>query len=83
MRRPRVYDRGTMTGAAMLELVALVTAAVLTPAIVVLGLFRLAGLKRVEDLQPSPEPEVDEWAASHERPLKMSGTGQTGAGPRF
>jgi len=62
-----------MTGAAMLELVALVTAAVLTPAIVVLGLFRLAGLKRVEDLQPSPEPEVDEWAASHEQPFENVG----------
>jgi hypothetical protein len=41
-----------ITGAAMLELVALVTAATLIPVIVVLGLFRLAGLKRLEDLQP-------------------------------
>jgi hypothetical protein len=40
----------------MLEILALVTAAAfaaaLIPVIVVLGLFRLAGLKRVEDLIP-------------------------------
>jgi hypothetical protein len=45
----------------MLELPALVTAALLIPVIVVLGLFRLAGLKRVEDLQP---PQVDEWTTA-------------------
>jgi hypothetical protein len=53
-------------GAAMLELVALVTAAALIPVIVVLGLFRLAGLKRVEDLR-TPD---DEWARSQDRNLK-------------
>jgi hypothetical protein len=50
----------------MLELVALVTAAALIPVIVVLGLFRLAGLKRVEDLR-TPD---DEWARSQDRNLK-------------
>ena len=47
----------------MLELLALVTAAALIPVIVVLGLFRLAGLKRVEDLRP----QADEWARSQDR----------------
>ena len=51
-------------GEAMLEILALATAAVVVPVIVVLGLFRLAGLKRVEDLQPPPH--ADEWTASHE-----------------
>jgi hypothetical protein len=43
-----------------MDLLALVTAAALIPVIVVLGLFRLAGLKRVEDLQaPPPGPYSD------------------------
>ena len=64
----------TKTGAVMLELVALVTAVVLTPAIVVLGLFQLAGLKRVEDLTP----QADEWAA----PRKTVGALRTNARAR-
>ncbi|MBR1201065.1 hypothetical protein JQ574_34265 [Bradyrhizobium sp. AUGA SZCCT0158] len=48
----------------MLELMALVTAAVSIPTIVVLGLFRLAELKRAEDLETPPQ--VDEWLASEE-----------------
>jgi len=48
----------------MWTLMAVVTAAVLIPTIVVLGLFRLAELKRAEDLRTPPR--VDEWAASHE-----------------
>jgi hypothetical protein len=54
----------TKTGAVMLELLTLTTAAVLTPAIVVLGLFRLAGLKRVEDLLPPPQ--IDECTDTQE-----------------
>jgi hypothetical protein len=50
----------------MLELAALVTAAASIPVIVVLGLFRLAGLKRVEDIA-TPD---DEWARSQDRNLK-------------
>ncbi|MBR1192043.1 hypothetical protein JQ634_03725 [Bradyrhizobium sp. AUGA SZCCT0240] len=50
--------------ATMLELMALATAAVSIPAIVVLGLFRLAELKRAEDLETPPH--VDEWLASEE-----------------
>jgi hypothetical protein len=45
------------------DLMALVMGAVFIPTIVVLGLFRLAALKRPKDLPP---PQVDEWAASHE-----------------
>jgi len=43
----------------MLDLLALVTAAGLIPVIVVLGLFRLTGLKRVEDLESSLSPVAD------------------------
>jgi hypothetical protein len=49
----------TKTGAAMLELMVLIIAATVIPVIVVPGLFRLAGLKRVEDLQ-SPLSPVSE-----------------------
>jgi hypothetical protein len=45
------------------DLMALVVGAVFIPTIVVLGLFRLAALKRPEDLSP---PQIDKWAASHE-----------------
>jgi hypothetical protein len=45
----------------MWNLLALGAAAVLIPSIVVLGLFRLAALKRPEDL-----PHNDEWASSRE-----------------
>jgi hypothetical protein len=45
------------------DLVALVVGAVFVPIIVVLGLFRLAALKRAKDLPP---PHVDEWAASRD-----------------
>jgi hypothetical protein len=38
---------------------ALITAAALIPVVVVLGLFRLAGLKRVEDLQSPLSPVAD------------------------
>ena len=48
----------------MWTLLALGTTAVLTPMVVVLSLFRLAELKRAEDLKaPS---QADEWASSHE-----------------
>jgi hypothetical protein len=50
-RHPRFSPGSKTQGAAMWELVALLSAVVLIPAIV-LGLFRLAGLKRLEDLQP-------------------------------
>jgi hypothetical protein len=44
----------------MLDLLALVIAAALIPVIVVLGLFRLAGLKRVEDVQRTlPSQHLD------------------------
>lgn len=45
------------------DLLALVVSAVFIPTIVVLGLFRLAALKRAKDLPPA---QVDEWAASRE-----------------
>jgi hypothetical protein len=46
------------------SLLALSAAAVVLPAIVVIGLFRLAALKRPDDLKrPS---QADEWASSHE-----------------
>jgi hypothetical protein len=48
----------------MWTLVALGTIAVLTPVVVVLSLFRLAELKRAEDLKAPPQ--ADEWAASSE-----------------
>jgi hypothetical protein len=44
--------------------VALCAAAVLTPPIVVLVLFRLAALKRADDLKVSPD--ADEWASCSE-----------------
>jgi len=48
----------------MWTLLALGTTAVLTPMVVVLSLFRLAELKRAEDLKaPS---QADEWASSQE-----------------
>ncbi len=50
-------------GAAMWTLVALVAGAVLSPTIVI-GLFRLAALKRAEDLRAPPQ--VDEWARSRD-----------------
>jgi hypothetical protein len=40
------------------------SAAVLLPAIIVTGVFKLAALKRPDDLKPSPKG--DEWASSHE-----------------
>jgi hypothetical protein len=48
----------------MWTLLALGTIAVLTPMVVVLSLFRLAELKRAEDLKAPPQ--ADEWAASSE-----------------
>lgn len=45
------------------DLTALMVGAVFIPIIVVLGLFRLAALKRAKDLPP---PQTDEWAASHD-----------------
>jgi hypothetical protein len=42
--------------------VALAVGAVFVPIIVVLGLFRLAALKRAKDLPP----RQDNWAASHD-----------------
>jgi len=39
-------------------------AAILIPAITVIGLFKLAALKRPDDLKPPPGG--DEWAASQE-----------------
>jgi len=39
-------------------------AAILLPAIIVIGLFRLAALKRPDDF--SPPPQNEEWASSHE-----------------
>jgi hypothetical protein len=58
-----VDPRAASSGAVMWTMVALVTAAVLIPTIVVLGLFRLAALKRAKDLPP---PQADEWTASQE-----------------
>jgi hypothetical protein len=46
------------------SLLALSAAAVVLPAIVVIGLFRLAALKRPDDLKTPTE--ADEWASSHE-----------------
>ena len=40
------------------------SAAILLPAIIVIGLFKLAALKRPDDLKPSSRG--DEWAASQE-----------------
>ncbi|MBR1200730.1 hypothetical protein JQ634_33970 [Bradyrhizobium sp. AUGA SZCCT0240] len=46
------------------SLLALSATAIVLPAIVVVGLFRLAALKRPGDLKaPS---QADEWASSHE-----------------
>ena len=45
------------------DLLALVVGAVFVPTIVVLGLFRLAALKRAKDLPPLQDHE---WASSHE-----------------
>ena len=56
------YFRGSKPGAVMWTLVALVAAALLIPTIVVLGLFRLAELKRARDL---PRPRKG-WAASQD-----------------
>jgi hypothetical protein len=39
-------------------------AAILLPAIIIIGLFRLAALKRPHDLRPPPHG--DKWASSHE-----------------
>jgi hypothetical protein len=39
-------------------------AAILLPAIIVVGLFKLAALKRPGDLKAPPQG--DEWASSHE-----------------
>ena len=52
-------------GAAMwTSLLALCAAAIVLAAIVVVGLFRLAALKRRDDLKA--RSQADEWAASHE-----------------
>ena len=60
----RVYPGAIDPGVAMWDdLMALVVGVVFVPIIVVLGLFRLAALKRSKDLRP---PQVDEWAASHD-----------------
>jgi len=48
----------------MWTLLAYGSAAISIQTIVVLGLFRLAELKRAEDLRAPPQ--VDDWAASHE-----------------
>jgi hypothetical protein len=48
----------------MWTLVTLVIAAVSIPTIVVLGLFRLAALKRADD--PTVTPQVDWWASSRD-----------------
>jgi len=45
------------------ELAAMMIGAVFIPIVVVLGLFRLAALKRSRDLPP---PQIDEWAASRD-----------------
>ena len=59
-----VYSRGSKTGAAMWTSLLAFVAAAAVPAIVVIGLFRLAALKRPDDLKaPS---QADEWASSHE-----------------
>jgi hypothetical protein len=51
-------------GAIMWTLVTLVIAAVSILTIVVLGLFRLAALKRADD--PTVTPQVDRWASSRD-----------------
>jgi len=65
--RPRLteFTPGRQTsGAAMWDdLLALFVGAVFIPAIVVLGLFRLAALKRPKDL---PLRQVNEWAESRD-----------------
>lgn len=63
---PLPFIRGAAkTGAAMwTSLLALAAAAVVLVAIVVVGLFRLAALKRRDDLKA--RSQADEWAASHE-----------------
>ena len=43
---------------------AALSVAILLPAIIVIGLFKLAALKRPDDLKPPPEG--DEWASSQE-----------------
>jgi hypothetical protein len=63
----------TKTGATMLELMVLIIAATLIPVIVVLGLFRLAGLKRVEDLQ-SPLSPVGDGNPGTAQALPLHGT---------
>jgi hypothetical protein len=47
----------------MWTLLAYGIAAILIPTIVVLALFRLARLRRAEDVPPA---YIDEWASSHE-----------------
>jgi len=59
-----IFGARQRPGAAMWTLLALGTIAVLTPIVVVLSLFRLAELKRAEDLKAPPQ--TDEWASSHE-----------------
>jgi hypothetical protein len=46
----------------MWTLMALVTAAVLIPTIVVIGLFKLAALKRAQDFPP----QFDRWTSSRD-----------------
>lgn len=62
---PAIDSWGSKTGAAMwTSLLAYSAAAIVLAAIVVVGLFRLAALKRPDDLKaPS---QADEWASSHE-----------------
>ena len=62
-----VCSWGSKIGAAMwtwTSILALSASAVFLPAIVVIGLFRLAALKRPDDLK-APR-QVDEWASSNE-----------------
>jgi hypothetical protein len=63
---PFPFIRGAAKFGAVMwtSLLALAAAAVVLAAIVVIGLFRLAALKRPDDLKaPS---RADEWASSHE-----------------
>jgi len=46
------------------SLLAFSAAAIALAAIVVIGLFRLAALKRPDDLKPSPQ--ADDWTASRD-----------------
>ena len=55
---------GSKRGAAMWTSLLALFAAVLLPAIVVIGLFKLAALKRPDDLKAPIQS--DEWASSHE-----------------